>query len=164
MAHGRWRSTAHRAYARFGGEGSEEVRGLAAVIVDQLVEPDEGHAFPRVRPAQQAAAAAPTAAGNLWPVGPPQPRAPQAGATGTQRPPPGMAAHDDQQTPTSIARKTKIEVFWREERQWFAGLVTSQRRVEAGLESRVLYDATDDHRKAALWHNLDLETWRRIED
>ena len=164
VAHGRWRSTAHRAYARFGGEGSEEVRGLAAVIVDQLVEPDEGHAFPRVRPAQQAAAAAPTAAGNLWPVGPPQPRAPQAGATGTQRPPPGMAAHDDQQTPTSIARKTKIEVFWREERQWFAGLVTSQRRVEAGLESRVLYDATDDRRKAALWHNLDLETWRRIED
>ena len=55
-------------------------------------------------------------------------------------------------------------MFWREERQWFAGLVTSQRRVEAGLESRVLYDATDDHRKAALWHNLDLETWRRIED
>lgn len=39
VAHGGWESSAHRRYARFGDENSEEVVGLATVIVDQLVEP-----------------------------------------------------------------------------------------------------------------------------
>ena len=160
VAHGAWRSTAHRRYDRFGGPDSAEVRGLSSAIVDQLVEPNAENQFPRVQPAQRAAA---PAAANLWPLGPPPPRVQHSGTTGTARQPVGGAStdRDPRVEPTLVPRRSRVEVLWGD--HWFAGTATSQRVAEAGLETRVLYDAAEGYRSHHAWHNLDVEYWKFIE-
>ena len=88
MAQGAWRSTAYRRYDRF---DEAEVRGLAAAIVDQLVEPDASNPFPRERPEPQGVPLVSSSSSSLWPQGPPQPRAtersvPDGGRGAVQQP------------------------------------------------------------------------------
>ena len=39
----------------------------------------------------------------------------------------------------------------------------SERVVEAGLETRVLYDAAEGYRSQPAWHNLNDEDWELID-
>ena len=160
VAHGAWRSSAHKRYDRFGGPDDAEVRGLPQAIVDQLVEPGAENVFPRVRPAQPPAA---PAAAVSWPVGPPPPRAPSGGASGAtrRRDRNASADRDPRAESARIPRHSRVRVLWGE--QWFEGVATSQRTVESGWETRVLYDAVEGYRSHHAWHNLDVEYWEYVD-
>ena len=156
VAHGGWRSTAHKRYERF---SQEEVTALTKVIVEQLVEPGTG--FNIVRPLRPGTPAAP-ASSTLWPVGPPPPRAQQSGLTGAARQSsrrhwPGANPPDE---PTRVERRSRIKVLWDD--AWFEGTVTSQRRENGAFITRVLYDAIGSWHSHAMWHNLDVEGWDYI--
>ena len=68
---------------------------------------------------------------------------------------------DTRAEPTRVQKRSRVRVLWGE--KWFAGTATSQRVVEAGLETRVLYDAAEGYRSQPAWHNLDDEDWELIE-
>ena len=162
VAQGAWRSTAYRRYDRF---DEAEVRGLAAAIVDQLVEPDASNPFPRERPEPQGVPLVSSSSSSLWPQGPPQPRATERSVpTGPGRRQGGRtaaapsAAATPSSTGTRIPNRTRVEVDWSGE--WYSGLTTSQRAEGGVLLTRVLYDAAGVHRAQACYHNLDIELWR----
>ena len=162
VAQGAWRSTAYRRYDRF---DEAEVRGLAAAIVDQLVEPDASNPFPRERPEPQGVPLVSSSSSSLWPQGPPQPRATEGSVpTGPGRRQGGRtaaassAAATPSSTGTRIPNRTRVEVDWSGE--WYSGLTTSQRAEGGVLLTRVLYDAAGVHRAQACYHNLDIELWR----
>ena len=162
VAQGAWRSTAYRRYDRF---DEAEVRGLAAAIVDQLVEPDASNPFPRERPEPQGVPLVSSSSSSLWPQGPPQPRATERSVpTGPERRQGGRtaaassAAATPSSTGTRIPNRTRVEVDWSGE--WYSGLTTSQRAEGGVLLTRVLYDAAGVHRAQACYHNLDIELWR----
>ena len=148
VAHGGWRSTAHRRYERFGDERSQAVVGLSAAMVATLEERDAGTPFPRV-------AAGSSSSSGLWPVGPPPPlSAPVELSTG-----PSSSG------PTVIPRQTRVEVFWTDHQTWYAGTATSQRRVDGGLklETRVAYDDVEQWKHYFTWHDMDDEHWRIVQ-
>ena len=161
VAQGAWRSTAYRRYDRF---DEAEVRGLAAAIVDQLVEPDASNPFPRERPEPQGVPLVSSSSSSLWPQGPPQPRATERSVpTGPERRRGGRtAAAPAAATPSSsrtrISNRTRVEVNWSGE--WYSGLATSQRAEGGELLTRVWYDAAGVHKAHACYHNLDTERWR----
>ena len=162
VAQGAWRSTAYRRYDRF---DEAEVRGLAAAIVDQLVEPDASDPFPRERPEPQGAPLDASSSPSLWPRGPPQPRVTERSVpTGPERRQGGRtaaassAAATPSSTGTRIPNRTRVEVDWSGE--WYSGLTTSQRAEGGELLTRVWYDAAGVHKAHACYHNLDIELWR----
>ena len=155
MAHGAWRSTAHRRYDRFGGEYSDEVVGLARAIVDQLVEP--GTQFERIRPPPTTQEG--PGSGSLWPAGPPPPLPQRGSGSGQARQASGSTRVAGSSGPTGVSRGTRIKVLWVDEDAWFDGTVTSQRAIDGAYDTRVLYDAVGSWRSHAAWHNLDNEYW-----
>lgn len=52
---------------------------------------------------------------------------------------------------------TRLKVFWRAEKQWFAGVVRDARYEDKRLICHVFYDAGDD-----FWHCLEDEQWRPV--
>ena len=86
-----------------------------------------------------------------------------SGTTGTARQPVGGASTDrnPRVEPTRVPKRSRVEVLWGD--RWFAGTATSQRVAEAGLETRVLYDAAEGYCSHHAWHNLDVEYWKFIE-
>lgn len=155
VAHGGWKSTAHRRYERFGGERSDEVVGLAKAIVDQLVEP--GTQFERVRPPPSARAG--SGSDSLWPAGPPPPLPQRGGGLGQARQASGRTLAVDRVGPTVVRRGTRIKVHWVDMSAWYEGTVTSQRAIDGAYDTRVFYDAVGSWRSHAAWHNLDNEEW-----
>ena len=155
VAHGGWKSTAHRRYERFGGERSDEVVGLAKAIVDQLVEP--GTQFERVRPPPSARAG--SGSDSLWPAGPPPPLPQRGGGLGQARQASGRTLAVDRVGPTVVRRGTRIKVHWVDMDAWYEGTVTSQRAIDGAYDTRVFYDAVGSWRSHAAWHNLDNEEW-----
>ena len=51
--------------------------------------------------------------------------------------------------------RTRIRVYWSEERAWYAGVVTSNR----DDLTHVTYDKVGNNRVERLWHDLRTEVW-----
>ena len=61
--------------------------------------------------------------------------------------------------PTRIPARSHVRIWWTEERQWFYGRVSSQRKEGDSLVSRVVYD---DQPTPAFYHDLDDEIWEFV--